>query len=128
MQRLKMLSPVAVFTAMAVMLSASFVGYFAHRIREIDQTQDSRSRVQAQIHGAMERRYSSRILETELLSRCGTTVYIVTLRDAAGSELRLYYDIDTGAPIRQDLLGGCPDPMTGSTANRERASMPVYRF
>jgi hypothetical protein len=89
MQRLKMLSPVAVFTAMAVMLSAAFAGYFAHRIREIDQTQDSRSRVQAQIHGAMERRYSSRILETELLSRCGTTVYIVTLRDVAGSELRL---------------------------------------
>jgi hypothetical protein len=128
MQRLKMLSPVAVFIAMAVTLSASLAGYFAHRIRELDQTRDSRSRVQAQIHGAMERRYSSRIQETELLSRCGTTVYIVTLRDAAGSELRLYYDIDTGAPIRQDLLGGCPDPVTGSTANRERASMPVYRF
>ena len=128
MQRLEMLSPIAVFTAIAVTLSASFVGYFVHRIKEIDQTRASRSQVQAQIHGAMERCDSSRILETELLSRCGTTVYIVTLSDVDGSEHTLYYDIDTGAPIRQDLLSGCAEPLGGSAAPRERASIPVYEF
>ena len=128
MQRLEMLSPVAVFAAIAVTLSVSFAGYFAHRIKEIDRTQASRSRMQTQIHGAMERRYSARILETELLSRCGTTVYIVTLRDVAGNERTLYYDIDTGVQIRRDLLSGCPDPMTGSTETREPASMPVYEM
>ena len=126
MQRLKLLSNVAVFTAIAVAMSASFVGYFANRIKEIDRTQTSRSRVQTQIHGDIESRNSALILETDLLSRCGTTVYIVTLSDVDGSEHTLYYDIDTGAPIRQDLLSGCAEPLGGSAAPRERASIPVF--
>jgi hypothetical protein len=63
-------------------------------------------------------RYAARIVETRLLGRCGITAYIVTLRDAAGSESTLYFDIDSGTPIHHNLLDGCPRHMSGSATVR----------
>lgn len=91
---------------------------FSHRIKEFERTQASRSRMQAQIHEILRSRYATRIVETRLLGRCGITACIVTLLDAAGGEYTLYFDIDSGAPIRQDLLKGCPRRMSGTATTR----------
>jgi hypothetical protein len=112
MQRLKLLSLVVLFIALTVSLSK----HFSDRIKESERTQASRSRMQTQIHDTLHRGYAARIVETRLLGRCGITTYIVTLRDAAGSESPLYFDIDNGAPIRHDLLNGCPRRMSGAAA------------
>ena len=118
MQRLKSLSPVVLFIALTVPLAVSLGIHYSDRIKSFERTQSSRSRIQVQIHDTLYRRYAAQILETRLLGRCGITAYIVTLRDAAGSESTLYFDIDNGAPIRDDLLNGCPRRMSGSAAVR----------
>jgi hypothetical protein len=119
MQRLKSPSLVVLFIVLTVSLAISLGIHFSDRIKASEHTQASRSRMQAQIHDTLHGRYAARIVETRLLGRCGITAYIVTLRAADGSEATLYFDIDSGAPIRYDLLNGCPRRMSGSTAVRD---------
>jgi len=119
MQRLKSLSLVVLFIALTVSLAVSLGVHFSDRIEAFERTQASRSRMQAQIHETLCSRYAARIVETRLLGRCGITACIVTLRDAAGSEVTLYFDTDNGAPVRQDLLNGCPRRMSGPAATRD---------
>ena len=75
--------------------------------------------MQAQISETLRSRYAARIVETRLPGRCGITACIVALLDAAGSEVTLYLDMDKGAPVRQDLLNGCPRRLSGSAATRD---------
>jgi len=126
MQRLKSLSLVVLFIALTVSLAVSLGVHFSDRIEAFERTQASRSRMQAQIHDTLHGRYAARIVETRLLGRCSITAYIVTLRDADGSESTLYFDIDSGAPIRHDLLNGCPRRLSGPVAVRDSELMPVY--
>jgi hypothetical protein len=119
MQRPKSPSLVVLFIVLTVSLAISLGIHFSDRIKASEHTQASRSRMQAQIHDTLHGRYAARIVETRLLGRCGITAYIVTLRDADDSESTLYFDIDSGAPIRYDLLNGCPRRMSGSTAVRD---------
>jgi hypothetical protein len=119
MQRPKSPSLVVLFIVLTVSLAISLGIHFSDRIKASEHTQASRSRMQAQIHDTLHGRYAARIVETRLLGRCGITAYIVTLRAADGSESTLYFDIDSGAPIRYDLLNGCPRRMSGSTAVRD---------
>ena len=119
MQGLKSPSLVVLFIALTVSLAVTLGIHFSDRIKESERTQASRSRIQTQIHDTLHRRYAARIVETRLLGRCGITAYIVTLRDAAGSESTLYFNIDNGTPIRHDLLNGCPRRMSGSAAVRD---------
>ena len=112
------LSLVTLFAILSVSLAISLSSFIGDRIESFERTQESRSRVQAQIHDALERRYDARILETRLLGRCGITAYIVTLRDVAGSESTLYFDIDTGSQISHDLSNGCPHRRSGPAAAR----------
>ena len=114
MQGVKTLSLFVLFAAISISLVHAMGSYFSYRIKEFERTQAARSRMQAQIHDTLRSRYATRIVETRLLGRCGITVYIVTLLDAAGAESTLYFDIDSGAPIRQDLLKGCPRRMSGT--------------
>ena len=86
MQRLITPSLVVLFAVLSVSLAASLGGFFSGQIKAIDRTQASRSRIQAQIHDTLHRRYVGKIVETRLLGRCGFTAYIVTLRDAAGGD------------------------------------------
>jgi hypothetical protein len=118
MQRLNSLSLVVLFIALTVSLAVSLGIHFSDRIKASESTQASRSRMQAQIHDTLRGRYDARIAETRLLGRCGITAYIVTLRDAAGSESTLYFDIDSGTPIHHNLLDGCPRHMSGSATVR----------
>jgi len=119
MQGLKTLSLVALFAALSISLAVSMSSFFSDRAREFELTRVSRSRMQAQIHETLCSRYAARIVETRLLGRCGITACIVTLRDAASSEVTLYFDTDNGAPVRQDLLNGCPRRMSGPAATRD---------
>jgi hypothetical protein len=118
MQRLITLSLVVLLAVLSISLAVSFSSYFSNRIKAIERTQASRFRIQEQIHDTLYRRYAAQILETRLLGRCGITAYIVTLRDAAGSESTLYFDIDSGAPIQHNLLNGCPRRMSGSATDQ----------
>jgi hypothetical protein len=114
MQRLTTPSLVVLFTVLSISLAVVTSRYFSDRIKAIDHTQASRSRIVAQIHDTLYKRYAAQILETRVLGRCGITAYIVTLRDASGNESTLYFDIDDGAPIPHNLLNGCPRRMSGS--------------
>lgn len=119
MQRSITLSLAVLFAVLSVSLALLLSGLFSDRIKAIDDTQASRSRIQAQIHDTLHWRYAGQILETRLLGRCGFTAYVVTLRDAAGSEFTLFFDIDSGAPIQHNLLNSCPRRMSGSTLVRD---------
>ena len=118
MQRLTTPSLVVLFTVLSISLAVVTSRYFSDRIKAIDHTQASRSRIVAQIHDTLYKRYAAQILETRVLGRCGITAYIVTLRDASGNESILYFDIDDGAPIPHNLLNGCPRRMSGSATAR----------
>jgi hypothetical protein len=118
MQRLTTPSLVVLFTVLSISLAVVTSRYFSDRIKAIDHTQASRSRIVAQIHDNLYKRYAAQILETRVLGRCGITAYIVTLRDASGNESTLYFDIDDGAPIPHNLLNGCPRRMSGSATAR----------
>jgi hypothetical protein len=118
MQRLTTPSLVVLFTVLSISLAVVTSRYFSDRIKAIDHTQASRSRIVAQIHDTLYKRYAAQILETRVLGRCGITAYIVTLRDASGNESTLYFDIDDGAPIPHNLLNGCPRRMSGSATAR----------
>jgi Na+-translocating ferredoxin:NAD+ oxidoreductase RnfG subunit len=107
MQRLKTLSLVALFAAIIATLLMSVSGFVGDRIKDIDRTQALRSRMQAQIQESIHNLYAAQIHDTQLLSRCGITAYVATMRNADGSEFTLFYDIDSGKPIQQDLLNGC---------------------
>jgi hypothetical protein len=118
MQRLITPSLVALFTVLSISLVVYLSSLFRGQITAIDRTQASRSRIQAQIHDSLHRRYAGQIRETRLLGRCGFTAYIATLRDATGRDSTLFFDIDTGAPIQHNLLNGCPYRVSGSDAAR----------
>ena len=118
MQRLTTPSLVVLFTVLSISLAVVTSRYFSDRIKAIDHIQASRSRIVAQIHDTLYKRYAAQILETRVLGRCGITAYIVTLRDASGNESTLYFDIDDGAPIPHNLLNGCPRRMSGSATAR----------
>lgn len=118
MQRLTTPSLVVLFTVLSISLAIVTSRYFSDRIKAIDHTQASRSRIVAQIHDTLYKRYAAQILETRVLGRCGITAYIVTLRDASGNESTLYFDIDNGATIPHNLLNGCPRRMSGSATPR----------
>ena len=113
MKHLNTLSLVTMLVLIPVSLSLWTGSFFNNRIDDIDRTRALRSRMQTQIHEAIHHRYPERILETRLRSRCGVTAYVVTMIDATGNTYRLYYDIDSGVQIRQDLLNGCADRVTG---------------
>jgi len=119
MQRLNPLSRVVLFIVLTVSLAVSLGIHLSDRFKASEHTQVSRSRMQTQIHDTLDGRYAARIVETRLLGRCGITVYLVTLRDVAGSESTLSFDIDSGASIRHDLLNGCPRRMSGPAATRD---------
>jgi hypothetical protein len=114
MQRPRTLSLAVLFAVLSFSLAVSSSSYFSARIKAIDRTQASRSRIQAQIHETLHRRYAGNILETRLLGRCGFTVYVVTLRDTTGGDSTHFFDIETGAPIQHNLLNDCPASMSGS--------------
>lgn len=116
MQRLKTRSLAVLSVTLPAVLLVLVSGFINDQVDEIDRTRASRSRLQAQIHETIHRRYSAAILETRLRSRCGITAYIVTMRDNVGNEFNLYYDIDDGKPVRFDLLNGC----TGRATPRAR--------
>jgi hypothetical protein len=125
----KSLSRVALFAVLSVLLAVCLNGFISDRISSFERTQVSRSRMQTQIHDTLEKRYDARILDTRLLGRCGITAYIVTLRDTAGGESTLYFDIDTGVPVRHDLLNGCPPRLTGSaTGDGSDTGVRVGRY
>jgi hypothetical protein len=107
MQRLKKRSLIILFVAVAASLLMSVSGFVGNRIKDIDRTQALRSRMQVQIHESIQSLYDAQIYDTQLLGRCGITAYVATMRDANGSEFTLYYNIDNGKPIQQDLLNGC---------------------
>lgn len=114
MRRLIMLSPVVLFTVLSVSALVSLSVLLSTQIKEVEHMQALRSQIKMQIHDTLHRQYDAQILETRLLGRCGITAYIVTLRDAAGSESTLYFDIDNGMQIHHNLLNGCPRRMSGS--------------
>jgi len=124
MQRLKKLVPVALFAVLSAAVSVVVGQLCVDRILEIERTQAARSRIQAKIHATVRSQYPGRIRDTGLRSRCGFTAYIVTVRQPDGGEYTLYYDIDNGEPIRQDLLNGCPGRAGGARPVRG----PVTRF
>lgn len=126
MQHLKTLSLVILFAVLSVSLAVALSSISRDRIKAFERTQASRSRIQAQIHDTLNRRYAAQILETRLLGRCGITAYIVTLRDAAGNESTLYFDIDNGAPIHHDLLNGCPQRLSGAATPGAPAPNPAH--
>ena len=118
MHRMKTLSLATLFLLALITLFVSVGGFISDRIHEIDRTQALRSQMQAQIHESIHAWYDVQIRETQLISRCGITAYTVTLLDFDGNEFTLYYDIDTAAPVRQDLISGCSGRVTKSAAVR----------
>jgi hypothetical protein len=119
MHRFKIPLRVTLFVAIIVVLSVLFVDFIHGRIQEIEHTQAVRSRMQAQINKSIHGWYQAQIRDTRLFSRCGITAYAATMLDVDGNEFTLYYNIDTGAPVRQDLLNGCSVNVTDSAAVRD---------
>lgn len=118
MRRRMTLSLVILFAVLSASLAVFLSGVLSDQIKAVKRMQTSRSGIQAQIHDTLYRQYAAQILETRLLGRCGITVYIVTLRDAAGRESTLYFDIDNGAQIQHNPLNACPRRVSGSVTAR----------
>ena len=114
MRRLKTLSPVTLFFVILITLSIAASVLINDRIDEIDRTQALRSQVQAKIHESIHGWYDAQIRNTQPISRCGVTAYAVTLLDYDGNEFTLYYNIENAAPVRQDLMSGCPGRGAGT--------------
>lgn len=109
MQNLKTLLLLAILAVVAISTSISLKRYYNHGVEQMDQTRALRSRMQERIHEDIQQRYNGSILDSRMVSRCGITVYTVTMQDNNGKHLTLLYNIDTGAPVQDSVLNGCKD-------------------